>query len=293
MRLLVSGIIVAICSNLGSFDTQFLYAGVIYVDNKVGRNDLDGSSDKLSGTQSGPVRTIHRALEIARRGDSINIVNTGKPYYTTIELHGLRHSGTPTFPFRIQGNGATLDGSFVVPAFAWIPQRAENLWKFRPRRKGYYGLYYQDTLLPEIAIRRDGTNLGEITAGSWGVWRGEIYYRTQKLEEPAELPLRFAARSVGVTLYDVENVRIEGLVLKNFRLDGINAHDRVRETVIDNVNVSGCGRSGLTVKGTSRITVSQSNIRNNRKHSILIEELGEAEVLKSNLDKSPTISSEK
>lgn len=293
MRLLISGIIVGVCANLGSFDARNLHAGIIYVNNKFGRNDYDGSAEKSLGARSGPVKTIHRALEIAKRGDMIDIANTGQPYYSTLELRGLRHSGTPTFPFRIQGNGATLDGSFAVPAYAWIPQREQYLWKFRPRRKGHYGLYLEDASLPEVAIDRDGANLNTLTPGSWGVWRGEIYYRTKKLEEPPELPLRFAVRSVGITLYDVENVRIEGVVLKNFRLDGINAHDRVHDTLFNNVTVSGCGRSGMTVSGTSRITVSNSTIRNNRNHSILIEGLAEAEVLECKLDKQPTISTEK
>ena len=73
-------------------------AGIVFVDNSTGSDALDGRVPVPSSGNAGPVRTISRALELARTGDNIEIKNTGKPYYESLTLFGARHSGFATLP---------------------------------------------------------------------------------------------------------------------------------------------------------------------------------------------------
>ena len=46
---------------------------------------------------------------------------------------------------------------------------------------------------------------------------------------------------VGVTLYEVRHVIVRDLVIQGFQLDGVNAHDGVRETTLSALNCRGKG----------------------------------------------------
>ena len=74
---------------------------------------------------------LTRALDVARKGDRIILVNTGEPYRESVTLQGGRHSGYPDAPFEIVGNGAVLDGVQPVPVDAWTIVEG-NLFRFQP-----------------------------------------------------------------------------------------------------------------------------------------------------------------
>ena len=78
----------------------------IYVNNVAGDDRHPGTMERASGLGHGPCRTIARALRAAERGDQIVLANTGVPYRESITLEGGRHSGYPSRPFAIRGNGA-------------------------------------------------------------------------------------------------------------------------------------------------------------------------------------------
>ena len=98
-------------------------AKTIYVDNQSGADRADGLIEKPTNEFSGPVRTIKRAMQLARSGDVINIASTGVPYYESLSIVGRRLSGTTDESFRIVGNGAVLSGAHAVPETGW--QKAE------------------------------------------------------------------------------------------------------------------------------------------------------------------------
>lgn len=247
---------------------------VIYVDNRIGSDAADGASEELVDLRSGPVRTIRRALQLARRGDTISIANHGVPYYESIALTGARHCGYSQRKFTIIGNGAVVSGAQPVPPAAW-KEVESDLWKFTPWRKGHYRLILDGKAVPEVAAPYEEStgasdSLPDVPEGQWAAWRGSIYYRTPRFERPAERPFAFAAQGVGLTLADVHDVHVVGLVFRHFRLDGVSAHSRARGIVLDNVQSLENGRAGLFVGGTSDVEALDCRFERNRKANVLL-----------------------
>lgn len=278
-------------------------AGTIYVDNLRGSDAFDGRSPTTTSDITGPTKTIRRALAIAGHGDTISIRNNGEPYYESVTLSGHKHSGAGGLPFTINGNGVVIDGSDAIPAKAWYYVGA-NLWRFTPWRKGYYGLYLDDKPVPRHVLKDAGENPRAapkgIPAGQWAVVAGTIYYQAAEKEDPTKKPFRYAARGVGLTLYNVIGVYINDLTFRNFRLDGVNAHDRCGIVKFDKVKSFNNARSGFAVGGCSgrlrmlddglpTILLQSCEISGNAKHSIRFTNRGTAQVEETKLDKAPTV----
>jgi hypothetical protein len=66
---------------------------------------------------------------------------------------------------------------------------------------------------------------------------------------------RFAGHPVGITLYDVIHVLIRNLVVRGYRLDGVNAHDNAMECTLAGLRCEENGRSGFSIGGASRVTI--------------------------------------
>jgi len=263
-------------------------ATIFYVDNRQGSDGFDGRSPRPVSEQTGPTRTIARALKHAEFGDTIIIANTGVPYYEGVSLVGRSHSGFSNRPFTIVGNGAVIDGSRPVQPESWRRVR-KGLWRMTPWRKGHFQLILDDKPLPEFRPEKRPDALPEIPKGQWMAWKGAIYYQGDEFERPALRPFRYAAHSVGVTLYEVRNVQIVDLNLRHFRLDGVNAHDRAQFVRLENVTTTGNGRSGMAVGGNSAVVIRNSEATGNRLHSVLITELGAVKLEDSKLSQPPTV----
>ena len=265
-------------------------ARVVYVNNRIGADQSDGSSQQVIGEFAGPVWSISRALELAGRGDSIHITNTGVPYYDSLTLVGRRVSGSPLRPFRIIGNGAVLTGAMKLPPSAWQAV-GTDLWKVVPYRKGHFQLVRDGKALPEVRPTDVAAwvRVPKLPADRWCVFKGAMYFQAQRNVDPAEQAFAIARRDCGITIMDAHDVRISGLMIRHFRLDGIQLHDRAESITIDNVVLTGNGRAGLTVRGSSFVDVVQSAVRGNREFSILIEEFGGAEVVACEIDVDPTV----
>ncbi|MCE9556521.1 MAG: DUF1565 domain-containing protein, partial [Planctomycetes bacterium] len=65
----------------------------IFVNNLAGQDAADGRATAGSSQQSGPVRTIARALALAKAGDRIVLAKTEEPYREAVGLGGPRNSG--------------------------------------------------------------------------------------------------------------------------------------------------------------------------------------------------------
>ncbi|QDV52727.1 right-handed parallel beta-helix repeat-containing protein [Gimesia fumaroli] len=264
-------------------------ARVIYVDNRAGSNALNGFSPKIVDGNNGPVKTIKRALDYARRGDKIILINNKIPYHESISLSGKRFSGIGKEKFTILGNGATLDGSIKIPMNGW-KQLGSDLWKVSPYRKGYFNLYRDGKILPEYKPEKgQPVNLDDLSEGKWAVYQGAIYYRSSKNQLPPAEPFSLAGKSVGISLIDVDGVSISDLKIENFRIDGINVHDRCKNVILENVTCSGNGRCGLSVNGTSQVEVIDSKLINNRAEDLLVTEQAIANLKQTKLSKKGTV----
>ncbi len=255
-------------------------AGDLFVDNRDGDNIYDGRSEHEVDQRSGPVKTIRRALEKVRRGDTIHIANHGMPYYESLEIVGSRFSGG----FRIEGHGAVVSGAKEVPFEAWKPL-GNGLWKFTPLRKAFYQLVSGDQAVQEFAVAAGAPNLPAIPAGQWAAWRGSIYYHVlpNKPGASSDAPLAFAAEEVGITLLDVDDVVIHDLELRHFRLDGVNVHDRCQNIILDQVKLIENGRAGLAVGGSSLVGIKDSEISGNRVAQVLNSEVAQTEIISTKI----------
>jgi hypothetical protein len=247
------------------------FANLIYVDNLRGDDAADGTHPEAIDITSGPVRTIRRGLQLLHLGGTLNIANNNQPYYESMELVGGRLGGTPLRPTVIEGNGAELNGSFPVPMHAWR-KVGDRLWKFTPLRKGNYRLILNNRSLPEVLVPPNSRELPEMPDGHWAGWKGSIYLQLSKLDEPKDLDLWYAVRSVGVTLHDVHDVVVRNLKVRHFRIDGVNAHDRAKNVLLENLTAEENGRAGVVSAGTSFVTMTKPVIKNNGRHSVLITE---------------------
>ena len=267
--------------------TGLARGATIYVDSRIGDDRNDGLTLTDEGSGNGPLRSLRRAIEIAQQGDEIRLTNNGTPYYGGVTLFGDRHSGLPGGPFTITGNGAVLSGAKPVPEQSWEFVR-DTIWRLVPQRKAHYQLLLDGRTIAEAACPPDSKTLPALQAGQWCAWRGAIYYRTDLGGDPNRMHFALADDEVGLTLLDVHDVVIRDLTLRHFRLDGINAHDRCREVLLERVTSTENGRSGATVAGTSKVYLLDSELTANRVHSLLITERGEADLEGCKLDQPPT-----
>ncbi len=267
-------------------------ASDIYVDNLIGNDAFDGELERPTDVGSGPVRTLHRALHLAGFGDRIVLTRAGGLYYDSLSLTGVRHSGTSERPFTIIGNGATLSGARAVTPEGWR-RAGSDLWKLTLTRKGFYRLMRDGQSLPELlpqsGANQSGANPFEmLTAGQWTAWRGDVYFRTDG-DAPATQAFSYAAEQTGLSLYQVEHVRIIGLTLRDFRFDGLRAQNMCRDVTLENVNCLNNGRAGLAVSGSSQIEMLGGSLAENGRHSLLVSNPATANLREVITDVEPTV----
>jgi hypothetical protein len=260
----------------------------IYVDSRLGDDRYDGQSTTPISEYTGPVRSLQRAVQLASHGDTIELADGGATYFGSLTLWGDQHSGEAQAPFQIIGNGAVLSGARPIPDGEWS-HVCSDVWRITPIRKGWYQLVLDGQAVPETACERTAPELPEIPVGQWCAWRGAVYYQAERGIDPNTMSFSLADEEVGITLLDVHNVVISGLTLRHFRLDGMNAHDRCRDVLLENIISEENGRAGIAVAGTSQVTIVAGKLQRNRRYSLLITELGAAAVENSELDVDPAV----
>lgn len=251
----------------------------VFVDNAAGDDLYDGTLQYSSGG-GGPVRSLRKALLVARPGDRVVLANTGLPYRESISLSSARHCGSKRRPFVIEGQGAILDGSIVVPPLAWR-HVAGDVFRFRPRRGHYQQLFLDGKPLvrwkaPIGATPASADGLPELAPLEWWPNLGWIYFRVEKGKVPDQYPLQCCGEQVGITLYHVHDVRIVDLVVQGFQLDGVNAHDGVRNGSLGGLTCRGNGRSGVAICGASVVELDGCLLGDNGESQLHIEGLATA-----------------
>lgn len=244
-------------------------AATVYVDNVAGDDLLDGQA-ALSDAGSGPVRTLRKALMVARAGDRIVLANTGEPYRETISLSDRRHSGTARSPFVIDGQGAVLEGADPVPPEAWENFRGA-VFRFRPARSSFQQLFLEGKPAVERKLDPAAHRLPELAPLEWYRRDAFLYFRVEQDKLPDAYALSCSARQTGITLYQVHDVVITNLVVQGFRLDGVNVNDGVRDCELIEVTSRGNGRSGVTVAGSSKVGLANCVIGDNGTAQLRVE----------------------
>ena len=255
----------------------------VFVNNRAGDDRQLGHSSEMGRSGIGPVRTITRALQLAGRGGRVVLADTDQPYRESISLSGGAQSGYAGRPFTIVGGGATLDGSRAIPPDAWQHSGGDVFRCQAPT------MAHQMLFLDGQPVRRRQINsAGEAPAGlaplEWALLGGRIYLRVEEGRLPASYALRYAGLQTGITLYQVEHVEIVDLVVQGFSLDGVNAHDGVVDARLVGLNCRANGRSGVSVGGTSQLTLDACQLYDNGRVQFRIEGLAKAWLEGTQLD---------
>lgn len=257
----------------------------VFVNNVVGDDGRDGSSPEGTGTRGGPCRTITRALQLAGNGDHVILAPTGEPYRESITLQAERHSGQPGRPFMILGNGAVLDGAAPVPQNAWEPH-AGDVYRFRPPR-----MSHQILSLDGKPLRRrpaeGGRGVPRLKPLEWCLHQGHIYFCyfcAEKNRTPREYHLSYTALPVGITLYEIRHVVIRDVVVQGYQLDGVNAHDGVVDSHLVGLKCRGNGRSGISVGGASRVSITACVAAENGEAQVRTEGFSRTAIVNCQLD---------
>ncbi len=231
-----------------------------FVNNAGGDDGQNGAAPDTRVQGSGPVRTIRRALQLARKGDRVILVNTGEPYREPIALQGGNHSGLGGRPFQLIGNGSVIDGSVPVPDDDWEHVRGE-IFRFAPERKSHQQLFFSGQPLKRIAASPKA--LAALEPFQWTLLDRKIHVRVEPDRLPQSYGFAYAGHSAGITLYNVRDLIISDVTVQGFQLDGINAHDGVSNVTVRQSICRGNGRSGISIGGASRLRVEACLVGNN------------------------------
>ena len=265
-------------------DVEPAAATTYFVDMLAGDDAFDGQAEVPLTDTSGPYRTITRAMRSVRAGDTLNIINRGKPYYESVELLGGRLGEEAHIPIVINGNNCVISGARPIPQGGW-ELAGKDLWKFSPLRKGWFQLLLNGRPVREIPCPRNARLRPELEPQTWCAWQGSIYYQAPRNEAPDLLPFAYAAEQAGLTVYEVNGAVIRDLTFQHFRIDGINCHDRAREIVFENVNSLENGRSGLAVGGSSQVVFVGGRLQGSRVANLIVSERGAADLRDTDLEK--------
>jgi hypothetical protein len=248
----------------------------LFVDSTNGYDGNDGLAPANVTATNGPVRTLRRALQLARPTDRINLPGNGSPFFEPLQLAGGRHSGTESQPFTINGNGATLSGLRELPPDGW-QQQEPGLWRLSLTRKGTYRFLRDNQPLAEYLPEGRGS-LDDLPLDQFFSRHGAVYFRLDEQNPPYTQPWLYAAEEIGLSLVSVRHVRIVNLNVVGFRVDGLNADGNCRRVALENVTLEQNGRAGLSANGTSQVFVTNSRVLNNGRHSVLVTESGRVDL---------------
>ncbi len=249
----------------------------IYVNNVSGDDRMEGGAARGVSGIRGPVRTIAKALRLAQAGDHIILANTSEPYREAIGLMGSKNSGLPGFPFVIEGNGATLDGSKGVPADAW-KYHGGDVFCFRPEKLGFQQLFTRGRPAVRHPTTPADVTLPSLEPLEWCLSEGRVFFRVEEGRLPDDYELSCCHERVGITLYHVEGVVIENLIVQGFQLDGVNASDVVRDVSLSGLTCCGNGRSGIRAGGASRVDIDNCVLADNGQAQLLCEDYSRTHV---------------
>ncbi len=239
------------------------FAGTIYVSNVIGNDRANGLFPEIGGGDNGPVATIGRALKIVQGTDAIVIANTGLPYVESVTFDRPDLQGTVRYPIVIEGNGATLRGAQRLSPDLWR-RVGEGTYRFQPFRKGHYQLAVNGTPATEVRADEIAASPPRLEPLQWCAWHGHVYFRVEPTKFIDQYELEAPLFDVGLGLHNARNVVVRNLKFELFRLDGIAVTGNSRNVQILNVRSTANGRAGLSVSGTSQVTVGGLEMAGNR-----------------------------
>ena len=241
-------------------------AKTVYVNNTMGDDRFTGEREDFDVVEAGPVRTIARATELARLGDTISLADTGVPYQECVSLTNKNASGiNAEFPFILDGNGASLDGRVTVEHEKWEhfkeiykndkdnpPEYQGDIFrlhvaKYYPNAVCYCMLFVDAMPVQNKSAEPMESPVGQLNELDAALYEGYLYFRPEKGKTPEDYKLEITALRTGITLNHVDHVVIRNLIVQGFQLDGIALANSATNVVIEQCTIRGNARAGMSV----------------------------------------------
>ena len=251
-------------------------AKTIYVNNTMGDDRFSGEREDFDVVLAGPVRTIARATELARLGDTISLADTGVPYQECVSLTNKNASGiNAEFPFILDGNGASLDGRVTVEHEKWEhfkeiyknvkdnpPEYQGDIFrlhvaKYYPNAVCYCMLFVDAMPIQNKSAEPMESPVGQLNELDAALFEGYLYFRPEKGKTPEDYKLEITALRTGITLNHVDHVVIRNLIVQGFQLDGIALANSATNVVIEQCTIRGNARAGMAVGWGSDVRASR------------------------------------
>ena len=253
---------------------SWVLAKDIHVNNTTGYDRNLGQSAGTVDGLAGPVKTIARAIELSEQGDRIILAPTGSPYRESICLFGKKQSGDEFNDFSIEGNGAILDGTELLPLEVWS-HAFGNTFRFRPSKFTYFQLFEAGRPLQRIAVESGAKIPPPLAEMEWCICSGFVYICLENFKRPQDYRFIYSEKMTGITIMQTTGVRINDLIVQGYQIDGISIVNNTKNVVLDNVIVRGNGRNGLTVGAASTVAVGYSLFGDNNSVQIAMDERSE------------------
>ena len=241
-------------------------AKTVYVNNAMGDDRFSGEREDFDVVQAGPVRTIARATELARQGDTISLADTGVPYQECVSLTNKNASGiNAEYPFILEGNGASLDGRVTVDSRQWEhfkeiykpvkdnPSEYQgdifrlHVAKYYPNAVCYCMLFVDSTPVQNKTAEPMESPVGQLNELDAALFEGYLYFRPEKGKTPEDYKLEITSLRTGITLNHVDHVVIRNLIVQGYQLDGVALANSATNVVVEQCTIRGNARAGMSV----------------------------------------------
>ena len=227
------------------------HAATWHVNNKTGRDTHDGNTPQTA------FATIRKATTSAHTSDTLVLANTGIAYREAIVLSRL--GGTPSAPFIVEGNGATITGLLPIKPAAWQP-RDGGLYFFPvPKRPyGFPALVCRGQRLP-AAKAPDAIEPGQFLWDKQG-----ILYRPEAGKAIADTPLEATLIISGLTVSSSSYIVCRNLISEFHSNDGFNIHGDCRGITCENIVGRHNGDDGFSIHEAIGSVVRNGHFHHNR-----------------------------
>ncbi len=242
-----------------------LFAATLHVDD-VGGNDTN------PGTSDQPLKTIARAVALARPGDEIRLAPHPHPLHERLLITG--RSGEPDKPIVFDGGGRTLIGTRPIDPEEWEEvrpgvYRSTTYLKERLEKEKNPGSFFSRWFLVingEVQrmglfdkLRRPALPApGELAPGQWTFSQEEkaFYFALKPGQTLEEARVEVPHLENGVALRgNVAHWIIRNLHVRRVINDGFNFHGACHHILLENISATECSDDGMSAHGECRITV--------------------------------------